>query len=138
MQWSKIKSRYEALSAPCFGGTLAVHVTSYSKALFDIGAGWITYDGVEVVRLMTPSFYSLNYNLRPETLDFGSAVHACVFEPVETLVTTADPVVRGLFLLDRRCGRRTYERIWCEELHPFTRDSARFRSEVEGWAGGAE
>ncbi|MGL5079195.1 MAG: hypothetical protein ACRDBG_25625, partial [Waterburya sp.] len=65
MQWSQVKKKFESLLASCLQNRLKVHITKYrDTSNFDLGKGWITLDGKEVVSVMIPSFYSNNFLFR--------------------------------------------------------------------------
>jgi predicted enzyme related to lactoylglutathione lyase len=121
MAWSKLKERFEAQVATPLRGRLRVHVTSYTKSAMDVGRGWITLDGREIVSVQIPSFYSLNFQFRTETLDFGKAVYEYLSLPIEEALASSDELIAGFALLDRRVGKRTLAKIKADQLHAFAR-----------------
>ena len=69
MKWSKLQARFEQLLAPALRGRLKIHVTAYRETMgFDIGRGWITIDGEEVLSIQVPSFYDNRIMFEPHTL----------------------------------------------------------------------
>ncbi len=61
MVWSKLKKQFESFLAASLCGRLKVHVTEYTHAnSMDVGRGWITLDGREIVSVQILSFYSDN------------------------------------------------------------------------------
>lgn len=51
MQWSKLKQRVESLFAEAVKGRVALGTTRYHKAHDQMGRGWITFDGREVISM---------------------------------------------------------------------------------------
>ena len=106
MQWSKLKKRYEQLLADSLKGRLQIHVTEQRKSPFDVGRGWIMFEGREVVSIRIPSFYDDNFSFSTDTLDMGKAVGSCGEHSIEELKATQDPILKGLMFLDRRAATR--------------------------------
>src|SRR5438045_386291 len=105
MQWTKVKRRFEELVAPSLRGRLQVHVTAYRETKgFDIGRGWITVDGEEVVSVQIPSVYTRHMYFSSDTLDFGRAVGMYVLMSVSAAKSSTDPLLRGFAFLDKRLG----------------------------------
>jgi hypothetical protein len=66
MQWSKLKSRVEALLAPTVAGRVEFRTTSYRHAHDGEGRGWITVDGEEAA-----SFCTLRHAIERSKLEDG-------------------------------------------------------------------
>src|SRR5262249_43922664 len=132
MQWSKVRKRFDELVAPSLRGRVQVHVTAYGQTHgFDLGRGWITIDGEEVVSVQVPSFYTEHMNFDVDTLDFGRAVGAYVELSISAARSSPDPLLRGLAFLDKRLGKRSLMSVDRGRLHPFemTLWAARCRAE---------
>ena len=132
MQWSRIKNTFESLLAESLRGRLRVHVTEYTKAAMDIGRGWITVDGREIVSVQVPSFYDNNIYFEAEAWDFGAAVGAYIKMPFDEIKTSIEPIILGLAFLDRRMGKRYLTAVDCESLHEFAKMIYRARCEADG------
>jgi hypothetical protein len=51
MQWSQLKKRIESLFFDAVKGRMALRTTRYHKAHDQMGRGWITFDGREVISM---------------------------------------------------------------------------------------
>ena len=100
----------------------------------DIGRGWISVDGEEVVSVQIPSFYSGHMHFRPDTLDFGRAVGTYVDMSFSAARSSSDPLLRGLTFLDKRMGKRSLASIDSGQLHQFERVLFALRCCAEGLA----
>ena len=61
-KWSKAKRKFQQLLETSLQNRLDINITEYRNTSgFDIGRGWITFDGNEIVSIMIPSFYSKNF-----------------------------------------------------------------------------
>jgi hypothetical protein len=135
MQWSKLQKRFEQLLAPALRGRLKIHVTSYRETMgFDVGRGWITIDGEEVLSVQTPSFYDDRITFETETLSLGCAVGAYVGMSVGEARSSPDPVIRGLAFLDRCLGKRSLASVDQDRLHAFEKALYEIRCDAEGVA----
>lgn len=132
MQWSGLKAKFEDLLAPSLRGRVQVHLTEYTKSCFDIGRGWVTCDGEEVVTVDIPSFYTNHMLFRTETLDFGQAIGEYVQMPIHEAMHSSDEIIQGLVFLDRRLGQRSLDKINSEYLHEFARRLYELRCRIEG------
>jgi hypothetical protein len=135
MKWSKLQERFEQFLAPTLRGRLKIHVTSYRETMgFDVGRGWITLDGEEVLAVQTPSFYDNRIRFETETLSLGRAVGAYVGMSLGAARSSPDPVVRGLAFLDRRLGKRSLGSVNKDRLHAFEKALYEIRCDAEGVA----
>jgi hypothetical protein len=111
-------------------------VTRYreTKSL-DLGRGWITVDGREIVSVEIPSFYTWEMSFTPETLDFGCAVGTHIGMSVGAARSSPDPLLRGLAFLDKRFGKRSLTSVNKDQLHEFEMAlcAARCRAEGISW-----
>ncbi|MBK9572132.1 MAG: hypothetical protein IPO43_05105 [Rhodoferax sp.] len=132
MQWSRIKSTFESLLAEKLQGRLRVHVTEYTKAPMDIGRGWITLDGTEIVSVQVPSFYDNSIYFEAEAIDFGAAIGFYVGMPFDEIRAAREPIIQGLAFLDRRMGKRHLKAVDVGTLHEFANIIYQTRCKVEG------
>ncbi len=139
MKWSKLQKRFQQLLAPALRGRLKIHVTSYRETMrFDIGRGWITIDGEEVLSIQTPSFYDNRIMFEPEALSLGRAVGVYLGMSLGEARLSPDPVVRGLAFLDRRLGKRSLVSVNKDRLHALEKALYEIRCHAEGVATQAE
>lgn len=132
MQWSQAQKRFELLLAPCLQNRIKVHITEYRNTSgFDIGRGWLTLDGNEIVSVMIPSFYSNNFTFRTDTLNFGEAIVEYVNLNIQEIEKSQDELINGFMFLDRRIGKRFIRNINLSSLHPFAKVTYLLRCEVE-------
>jgi len=132
MQWSKAKKRFESLLASSLQNRLKVFVTKYNDTSgFDIGRGWITLDGKEIVSVMTPSFYSNNFYFRTETLDFGKAIVSYINISIAEIKKSEDELIQGFMFLDKRIGKRFMKNIKPDSLYPFPQKLYFLRAELD-------
>jgi hypothetical protein len=133
MQWTKVKTRFEELVAPSLRGRVQVHVTEYRETKgFDLGRGWITLDGEEVVSVQIPAFYTRHMVFSSDTLNFGYAVGTYVAMSISAARSSPDPLLRGLAFLDRRLGRRSLLGVDKDQLHEFEMALCAVRYRAEG------
>jgi hypothetical protein len=133
MQWTKIRKRFEELVAPSLRGRVQVHVTAYKETRgLDIGRGWITVDGQEVVCVQIPSSYTKHMNFSLDTLDFGRAVGTYVETSISAARSSPDPLLRGLAFLDKRLGKRSLASVDKDQLHEFEKALWAVRCRAEG------
>lgn len=132
MQWSAVKHRFESLLAEKLKGRLRVHLTEYTKAAFDIGRGWISLDGQEVVSIQIPSVYEPGMRFGVKEMNFGSAVARYINLPFEQIKASDDPLIQGLAFLDKRYGRRSLKQVKLSELHAFASMVYQLRCQLEG------
>ena len=132
MQWSQAQKRFELLLAPSFKNKLKVHITKYRDTLgFDIGRGWLTFDGDEIVSVMIPSFYSKNFSFPADTLNFGEAIIEYVNLNIQDIKKSQDKLINGFMFLDRRIGKKFIKNVDLNQLHPFAKATCLLRCEVE-------
>ena len=135
MSWSKLKDRFESLFAESLKNRLRVHVTAYTrKSPFDVGRGWFTLDGHELVSVQIPSYHCNNFQFRIETLNFGAAVYEYLSMPIDQARSSSDELIAAFAYLDRRLGKRSLRVVDRSRLHPFARLLFETRCEAEGIA----
>jgi len=154
MAWSRLKSRWRSLLAPSVAGRVDVHLAGYRKAYEGRGRAWLTVDGVEIASFCELSFEHAwraeGRRERPEGWPFSNSAHdriraagmldkadllnamgACIGSSIEEQITSADPVVRALAMLDRRLGKRRLARINPATEHPLVVRLHALRCEAE-------
>ena len=132
MQWSQAQKRFELLLAPSLKNRLKVHICEYRNTSgFDLGRGWLTFDGEEIVSVMIPSFYSKNFPFRIDTLNFAEAIIKYINLDIQEIKKSPDELINAFMFLDRRIGKRFIKNITLSSLHPFVRITYLLRSEVE-------
>jgi hypothetical protein len=133
MRWTKVRKRFEELVAPSLRGRVQVHVTRYRETRgMDVGRGWITVNGEEVVSVQIPSSYTEHMKFSLDTLDFGRAVGTYVEISISAARSSPDPLLRGLAFLDRRVGKRSLASIDEDQLHAFEKALWVVRCRAEG------
>lgn len=138
MEWSKLKKRYESRLAPELHGRIAIHVTAYRSHKRD-GRGWILFDRKEIVTTETPGFlYSIGghrfYNeIRDgQLIELGFSCGQLLNLSAGEAERSDNPYIRGLFALEKRCGRRTLQRLRASEKEPFAKLLIALRTFVMG------
>ena len=140
MQWSKLKTRLKAFIHPDLAARLDFHVTSYRHSHDEAEKAWITLDGrriatfswyqvqwtgakrdrkgrlirnndltVEAEPCGSPAWIHRKGLLLPQ--DFGDAVREYLDLPVAKSISSVNPVIRALALVDRRTGAGSLARI---------------------------
>ena len=133
MKWSNVKLQFESLFAKPLQGRLKIHLTAYTNTnLFDVGRGWLTLDGDELVSVQIPSVYSTNFDFRPGTLSFGEAVCAYLSLSLEEAKSASDELLCAFVFLDRRYGKRSLRNVKPSNLHSLSRLLFETRCRAEG------
>jgi hypothetical protein len=108
--WSKVKKEFEHRLAVELRSRLQVHVAAYPSG----GRGWITFDGLEVVSVEAPGFTRRLFGhttcpdlIDGQTVELGRACGELPQLAIEDALSSPIPLVRGLAILDSRCGKRT-------------------------------
>jgi hypothetical protein len=121
--WSKVKKAFEQQLAPELKTRLQVHVAAYPSG----GRGGIMFDGNEIVSVEAPGFTQrlLGHTTYPELID-GQTVElgrACGELPqlsIADALASPNPLIRGLAILDVRCGKRTLQTLRDSDLDSFS------------------
>lgn len=132
MKWSKAKKQFELLLAPSLSKRVQVHVTEYTKARSDVGRGWITLDGDEVIFIEIPSFYDGNIQFSTDTMNFGQAIYNYLSLSIEDAIASNDAIINGFSFLDKRFGKRRLKEVDVTSLHPFSHQLYLLRCNIEG------
>ena len=109
MQWSKLRSIFLERLAPELKARVDIHAAKYPKG----GRCWVTFDGTEIACVQAPGWTQqvLGHStyvdfIDGQTVELGSALFAQLHMSIEEALVSANPFIRGLALLDGRCGRR--------------------------------
>ena len=109
MQWSKLRSIFLERLAPELKSRVDIHAAKYPKG----GRCWVTFDGDEIACVQAPGWTQqvLGHSTCVDFIDgqpveLGSALFAQLHLPIEEALVSENPFIRGLALLDGRCGKR--------------------------------
>ena len=109
MQWSKLRSIFLERLAPELKSRVDIHAAKYPSG----GRCWITFDGTEIACVQAPGWTQqvLGHSIYVDFIDgntaeLGSALFAQLHLSIEEAMASQNPFIRGLALLDGRCGRR--------------------------------
>lgn len=158
MRWSKVRKLVEESFADSVRGRVAVHSTWYQCRC---GRGWITIDGKEIVDLSTHAAwqkYDAVYHASTKTIwrkhpsvpdeeripgnlvekgefsrfDLHEACWEYLHSNVHQLLSSDNPLLVSLAVLNAKVGRRPLAQLAQEKLHPLPRALLLFRMEAEG------
>jgi hypothetical protein len=156
--WTSLRARVRSLWAASVADRLDIHVTFYRVWREEDGRVWLTWDGKEITGFgdwpfwlrVKPLSAQLN-DLDPDGDGWERAIESAkaegltdvsrFYEAVETYLdlpiadalTSHEPVVRGLAMLDRRVGkRRLASPDLGGEVNPFVKRLHELRCEAEG------
>ncbi|MEW5837383.1 MAG: hypothetical protein AB1717_00920 [Pseudomonadota bacterium] len=122
-QWSKVKATFEQHIAPELKGRLQVHVASYRSG----GRGWIVFDKTEIVSVEAPGWTRklLGHGacvplVEGDTVELGKACGELPQIAISDALASPNPLLRGLAILDARCGKRTLQRLRTTHLDSFS------------------
>ncbi len=127
MDWSKLKHVTEARFADGVRGRVRLWTTRYRYRLSGIhteGRSWITIDGLEIVSMSRWDVHDIGLVPgcadheaprfaagRFDTYDLQMACEAMLTVSVDDAFASANPILRGLAILDARFGRRRLRQI---------------------------
>jgi len=138
VQWSKIRSRLRDLLAADIARRVDYQLTSYRVHVEDAHEVWITIDKNRIfsascrshMKAMSELWYQNQFAVGPDGLtpedilkkreihdacDAVSSFRAYLDLDPHVALTSADPILRGLAMLDRRIGWRTLKAIEVSE-----------------------
>lgn len=109
MQWSKLRSIFLERLAPELKSRVDIHAAKYPSG----GRCWVTFDGIEIACVQAPGWTQqvLGHStcvdfIDGQTVELGGALFAQLHLPIEDALASENPFIRGLALLDGRCGKR--------------------------------
>ena len=114
--------------------------------------GWITLDGREIVscstikqhretHLATGEWYPQDESVREDMhrqgiftrQEFVEALEECVGSPIQSALSSSNPLARAVALLDRRLGRRRLQKkTFGDDEVQIVKDFYRIRCQAEG------
>ena len=114
MQWSKLRIRAKSFIVLSLRRRVDFHVTSYRQSHDEAEKAWVTLDGK---RIFTASWYRHQYaGTEPEELEqhrpqqFGDALRSYLDPPVADALTSKDPFIKAMAMIDRRVGRERLQK----------------------------
>ncbi len=138
MQWSKLKVRVKSLMCDELQDVIDFHVTQYRKAHSWISESWITVNGERIFDCGSRTYYwaywvecwrredanepknfedlvaALAEQEIHEPKEMGSAMRAYLDLPIEEALSSKDPFIKALAIVDRRVGKRRLKEIEIE------------------------
>jgi len=155
LRWSQLKVRVEQNLAASVRGRVQIFQTVYHRAPDNFGEIWVTLDGEQVFcwsdfasyfkeaewgrrreRLSYPELHRLvERDQEDQSWYFRKQIERHLMRSlslsIEAALRDRVSVVRGLAVLDRRCGKRRLPALMKSEAHPFVRAMLRVRYEAE-------
>jgi hypothetical protein len=154
LAWSRLRARWRDLLAPSVAGRVDAHMAGYRKAYDGRGRVWLTVDGHEIVSFCEFEFENAwrdegrreGATRRPFTnsaqatiratgvrnkADLLDAMGKCIGSSIEQLLSSPDPLVRALTMLDRRLGKRRLTNLDVRSAHPLVAELHHLRCEAE-------
>lgn len=145
MKWSKLKQRLEERFAPELGKRVNIHLTRYRQAHDDEGELIVTLDGAKIFGAAYYTYLeeriSLEARAKNEDADSGlgsmeldrqlaaagiaperllaGAAFLSLSQSIEDMLASVHPFIRGLAVIDARCGKRRLQKIDPTSEHPF-------------------
>ena len=134
MAWTRLKAKIEDLFAASLRGRVTVHMTSYRGGVSEGGRGWLLIDREELpLAAIQPSGAEQGPGQHGQW-SLHDALAAYLEFALPAALGSADPVHRGLALIDRRLGRRRFEALrFSAGEHPLVVRLYQLRAEAEGW-----
>src|SRR5688572_4059234 len=144
MRWSKLKQRIEENFADSVSRRVAIHSAAYGACT--CGHAWLTLDGVVIANFCTRAYGNRyrwhreenDVGVTPEQakryqdqfVEYGEMTRQDVYEACwaflhdlafDDALTSDDPLIQTLAVLDRRLGKRRYPDVEQKALHPLAR-----------------
>ena len=156
MQWSKIRSRLQSNLAPEVRGRVDFHLTNYRKHTRHTHELWISVDQERVFSASYCKNLIAEYGLARctgltayggtreakaatdilskrgihDAADVVSSIRTYLDLHPQIALTSSDPILRGLAMLDKRIGKRTLKDLEVEDdEHPLVQRLYRVRVE---------
>ncbi len=133
MQWSKLKTRIKSMICPELKDRVDFYVTSYRESHDGADKVWITVDGERIFDCKhyphqwaeAEAYYNGLRREQVRTLlrnqeihsprNFGEAMRTYLDLPVRDASQSPDPLVKAFALIDRRVGKRMFEKLEISE-----------------------
>jgi len=157
MRWSKLKSRVEENFAESIRKRVAIHSAAYGACT--CGHAWLTLDSAIIANFCTRAFYNrFRYGdrksdlgvtpaqeklYRDQFVEYGEMSRQDAYEACWSFIhelgfdealTSDDPLIQSLAVLDSRLGKRRYAQVKDSALHPLERKLLETRLACEGVA----
>ena len=134
MAWTQLKAKIEALFAPSVRKRVTIHMTSYRGGVSEGGRGWLLIDRTELPLAGIQPWGADEVPGQHNQWSLHDALAAYLALPLPAALSSADPVHRGLALIDRRLGRRRFEalRLSSDEA-PIVVRLYQLRAQAESW-----
>ncbi|WP_205500876.1 SF0329 family protein [Rufibacter psychrotolerans] len=158
MKWSKLRKELHDRLADTIKHRLDYHLTTYEHSIGYLGRAWVTFDGKELVNFSNQdtwvefksysnaladtgyiSHEPLNDSNRTEgkimergefsKYDFAESAWRFIHLDIDSALTSHNPILRALAVVDRRVGKRRLEMIKGIEKHPLVRKLLELRKE---------
>ncbi len=105
MQWSKLKKSSELFICEVLKGRIEYFITWYRDSGNDkIGRATILFDGKEIFEADTWKYIFQTNEF--EKLDFINALEDYINLSIDEALSSDNPIIRGLSMIDRRLGKR--------------------------------
>ena len=158
MRWSQLKKRVEDRFAPSVRGRVELFQTCYRGSMDDFGETWLVLDGnrrfswgdmsafhAEGARNLAAERKGITASEKkwlfedalPERgVEFRWGIHVLLLQylslPIELSLKDRSPIIRGIAILDRRCGKRRLLSMETADEHPFVQAMFDFRCAADG------
>ena len=158
MRWSQLKRRVEQNLAPSLRARVELFQTVYRRAPDDFGEVWLVVDGKRWFSWREMTAYCaeaatgfastragltdserqwlLHDALHERGVAFRWQINVLLLRalslPIDVTLNHKSPLIRGLAVLDQRCGKRRWRAIRQGEEHPFVLAMLELRCEAEG------
>lgn len=146
MKWNRIKKRIETLLADSVRERISFGITSYRKCADQLGRGWITIDGKEILNMPSLEFEAETYHRRRanqisyeeaeqemRTLNLFSQwdLHRSLEEylslSMDEILVSDNFIIRAMGMLDSRMGKRRLLKVEIVEEHDLVRRFCQLR-----------
>jgi hypothetical protein len=146
MRWSKLKQRLEQRFAPEVGRRVKIHLTRYRES-HDAEGGelYVSLDGKKIYGIGELNYFQemarkreslrsdygdihqlydeVGKHLTPRGIASSTTLLTAAFDslnqPIDEMLASDHPLIRGLAILDARCGKRRLAKIDIENEHGF-------------------
>ena len=112
MKWSKLKQKIESKLAAGVAGRIQFHTTRYRNAHDQMGRSWIAVDGIEIANMHHLSGQAAFENTDRQqhgvftAYDLPDAMMEFLNMKIDAALTSENPLIRALAIVDRRTGKR--------------------------------
>lgn len=131
MKWSAIRKGFLERLANPLRGRIDVHTTVYGRG-DTFYRTWMTLDGREIVSVAGSFLRFQGPDGLPPEEDLGPALGDFIGLSIDAALTSPSPFVRGLAMLDARCGKRRLRSLEVRDEAPFVRLLHQIRCSAEG------